>query len=227
MLLLIARHGNTFGPDQDGGERVFMSGSKNNIPLVESGRQQARDLAEYLDKLDIIPNVIYANHLIRTWEFGALIKEYFHFNTNLEIPLVKNDSLLELDYGSWAGLTTNGATAKTNAVIANFGLKAWNDWQQRRVILNHQPHNWQMTKLEVIENLQLFLDTIASNHDDDDIVLAISSQGTMGFINELVGISMEQAISESHYKVNTGRFCELFHNADGWVLNSWNNKALP
>ena len=55
MRLYALRHGNTFGEDQEGGKRVFMSGSKNNIPLVNTGREQARRFAEHLDTQGIIP----------------------------------------------------------------------------------------------------------------------------------------------------------------------------
>ncbi len=54
--LVIARHGNTFGP-QDTPTRIR---ARTDLKLVEKGREQARALGEYLREHDLIPDLAYA-----------------------------------------------------------------------------------------------------------------------------------------------------------------------
>ncbi|MGD9152813.1 MAG: histidine phosphatase family protein [Gammaproteobacteria bacterium] len=214
MRLFLCRHGNTFGPDQQGGERIFMCGSKNNIPLVKFGRAQARNMAKYLTDNNIKPTAIYANHLIRIWEYAEIIKEYFWENQNIEIPLSKDERLLELDYGNWAGLTSS-------EVIAKFGQQAWDDWQNKRIIPNYAPHNWEMTREKIIENIRSFFDDLKNKHLNETVI-AIGSQGSITFANEMFVGGMEQAIKDNHYKIKTGCFAEISYDNDKWNLISWN-----
>ena len=60
IRLLIARHGNTFGP-QDTVRRVGVT----DLPLVESGLIQGRKLGSYLMQNDLIPDYIYCSELLR------------------------------------------------------------------------------------------------------------------------------------------------------------------
>lgn len=216
MQIFLCRHGNTFGPDQQGGERVFMCGSLNNIPLVESGRIQARNMAKYFVSNNIKPTAIYANHLIRTWEYAVIIKEYFFNQLNIAIPLYKDERLVELDYGNWSGLTKN-------EVINKFGQQAWDDWQNKRIIPNQSPHNWQMTREEITNNIHNFFADLIVRHHQDETILAIGSQGSITFVNELFDGGMEQAIKEDHYKIKTGRFTEINYD-NKWNLIKWNEK---
>lgn len=215
MRIFLCRHGNTFGPDQEGGERVFMSGSCNNIPLVEAGRAQARDVASYLMNNNIKPAAIYANHLIRTWEYASIIKEHYHCQLQTNIPLHKDERLLEIDYGAWAGLTTA-------EIIEKFGQKAWDDWQNNRIIPNQSPHNWRVTREKMLENIRSFFAWLVDKHQDETVI-AIGSQGSITFVNELFDGGMEQAIANNHYKIKTGRFVEMRYDGK-WKLINWNKK---
>ncbi|MBN1683819.1 MAG: histidine phosphatase family protein [Gammaproteobacteria bacterium] len=219
MKLYCLRHGNTFGEDQEGGKRVFMSGSKNNIPLVNSGREQARIFAQYLDSINVIPTALYANHLIRIWEMAVLIREYFYCQYETTIPLYQDERLLEVDYGNWAGLTTED---NNNEVIKKFGQKVWDDWQNKRIIPNDPPSSWTMTQEEIIENLHQFLNALAKKHAQSDVCVAIGSQGSLTFLNALFEGGMEKAIAEDRYKIKTGRFSELQYKDRQWQLLNWN-----
>jgi probable phosphoglycerate mutase len=216
MKIFLCRHGNTFGSDQKGGERIFMCGSLNNIPLVEAGRAQAKHMAQYLAAQNIKPAALYANHLIRTWEYAEIIKKYFLDQHKIDIPLYKDERLLEVDYGTWAGLTTE-------EMIAKFGQKAWDDWQNKRIIPNHAPHNWQITREKIIENIRDFFNDLKNKHPNETIV-AIGSQGSITFVNELFDGGMNQAIIDNHYKIKTGRFAEIHYDNNKWKLINWNKK---
>ena len=70
--LIIARHGNTFGPD-DTPTRV---GLHTDLPLVEEGREQARAIGHYLRDNQMIPDVVYSSVLQRTTETAEIaVKE--------------------------------------------------------------------------------------------------------------------------------------------------------
>lgn len=215
MRIFLCRHGNTFGPDQKGGERVFICGSLNNIPLVKTGRMQASYMAQYLIANKIKPAAIYANHLIRTWEYAEIIKQHFWEEQKIEIPLLKDERLLEIDYGNWAGFTPD-------EVIAKFGETAWHDWQNKRIIPNHSPHNWEMTREKLIENISSFCNDLKNKYPNETVV-AIGSQGSLTFVNELFDGGMEQAIKDDHYKIKTGRFAEISYD-NKWNLIKWNKK---
>jgi probable phosphoglycerate mutase len=218
MKIFLCRHGNTFGPDQEGGERVFICGNKNNIPLVKAGRMQAKSMAQYLVTNNIKPAAIYANHLIRTWEYAEIIKKYFFDQHKIDIPMYKDERLLEVDYGAWAGLTSS-------EVIAKFGQKAWDDWQNKRIIPNHSPHNWEITREKIIGNIRAFFDDLKNKYPNETVI-AIGSQGSITFVNELFDGGMEQAIIDDHYKIKTGHFVEIHYDNDKWKLISWNENPL-
>ena len=220
MKVFLIRHGNTFGDDQLGGKRVFMCGSKNNIPLVNSGRQQARSMAKFLESKNI--KAIYSGSLIRTWEHAVIIREYFIQQNNFEPPLYLSDQLIELDYGNWAGLTTLGDTKETNEVIANFGQQAWDDWQQKRIIPNHSPHSWGITREELIARIRTFFNMLSIQYQKDEVVVVISSQGVITFVNELFEGGMELAIIENRLKINPGNCCEIDFINNQFKLIGWN-----
>ncbi len=224
MKIFALRHGNTFGEDQKGGKRIFMLGSNNNLPLVQSGINQARDMCKYLTKINVIPTAIYSNTLVRIWEVGLIIREYFLYKHNTSIPLIEDDSLLELDYGDWAGLTTEDTN---NEVIKKFGQDAWDDWQNKRIIPNYPPHNWKVTADDIKGKIKDLFEHLAKTYSQDDNIIVIGSQGSLTFLNTLFDGGMDRAIEEDRYKIKTGRFSEIEYKDGKWVLNSWNTKPTP
>ncbi|MBN1960076.1 MAG: histidine phosphatase family protein [Deltaproteobacteria bacterium] len=219
MILYIVRHGNTFGDDQEGGKRVFMAGCNQNIPLVASGRAQARAFAQYLEKVASHPTAIYASHLLRTWEFASIIREYFFNQHKFEISLYRDERLLELDYGDWAGLTTDG---EHNEIIAKFGLDAWQAWQQQRVFHNFPPHNWRITEIEVKNNIIGFTNDIIERYNDNDVVIAVGSQGSLYYFNALLDAQMQNLQVTERLRIKTGNFCKLVYDTGYWRLIEWN-----
>lgn len=218
----IVRHGYTFGPDQQGGERPIICGSGENPPLVARGRTKARAFAAELLAKEITPKVIYANHLLRTWEHGALIREAFHQHTSAEIPLLLDDSLLELDYGAWAGLEVSGNTPETNQVIAQFGQQVWDDWQQRRIMPQGAPHNWQTTADAVQQRLQDFATQLVNDCVAQDTAVSIGSQGTITYLHSLLPGGMAEAVAAGQLKTAPGNYAHLRFEHNAWQLLAWN-----
>ena len=89
--LIIARHGNTFGPE-DTPTRV---GACTDLPLVESGRAQAQKLGTYLKDNDLIPEITYSSQLKRTIETATIALK----QTSFPQPVFPLDIFNEIDYG--------------------------------------------------------------------------------------------------------------------------------
>lgn len=220
MRLFLVRHGHTFAPDQINGPKEVMLGCNNDLPLVEKGKGYALAFAHYLQTRNLQPTAIYTNYLKRTSEHAQIIATQFGLNNLIK----QTDALLEFDYGNWAGLKTSGNTAQTNEVIAKFGMQAWQDWQQRRIIPNQSPHFWKITKAEIIGKLQDFLKFLTKNYQPDDTIVAIGSQGSISFINELLPGGMASAVQENRQSIKPGHFSEfeLDINSESLTLNNWN-----
>ena len=111
--LIIARHGNTVGPD-DIPTRV---GKHTDLPLVESGQEQAKRIGSYLQENRLIPDVVYASNLQRTQETARLsIKE-----SGVTNPIFTLDMFDEIDYGP----DENKPEADVIARIGADAIAAW------------------------------------------------------------------------------------------------------
>ncbi|HRQ61108.1 MAG TPA: histidine phosphatase family protein [Alphaproteobacteria bacterium] len=87
--LIIARHGNTFGP----GDTVTYVGGRTDLPLVESGVEQAKALGRYLREHRLIPDVVYSSNLQRTQETARIaVKE-----SGITNPVFPLDIFNEID----------------------------------------------------------------------------------------------------------------------------------
>jgi len=222
MRIIFARHGNTFGPDQIGGEKIIMAGRGQNIPLMTKGRAQARNLAGFLLKNKYLPSVMYANHLIRTWEYAAIIRETLLQAGVQEMPLYLDDRLTEMDYGDWAGLLTAGESAESNQVIERFGAQAWNEWQKQRIA--PQDAHWQTLPEQVILNWQRVFDEVLRQYLQEQQILVVTSQGNLSFLPHFLPGGMPVALAENRFKVKTGNVCILDWDGKTWQLIAWDEK---
>ncbi|MBP9838358.1 MAG: histidine phosphatase family protein [Proteobacteria bacterium] len=216
MRIFIARHGKTFGPDQIGGKKEVMAGSKQDLPLVQEGREQAVKLAKFFKSNEIHVKTIYANSLKRVWEFAEIIKTNLSDN---KVELVKDQSLIELDYGAWGGLETS---KENNEVVKLFSKEAWNNWQNQRIVHDFPPHNWTESEEDIEKRVEDFFIKLQNKHSANDTVLAIGSQGSITFINGLIEGGMERAIAEDHIKVGPGNICEFELSQGKLKLVQWN-----
>ena len=224
MKLVLARHGNTFGPDQEGGEKIIVAGCHNDLPLVEEGRRQARRLAQYLFNQSIVPDAIYSSRLLRTWEYAVIVREFFHHKNDESMPLRAHDSLMEFDYGKWAGLCASGKDSQTNEVIARFGKAAWENWQNKRIAPSQEIAAWETTPEEMIRRMQSFFNELSQTYGPThSTILAITSQGNLSFSRALNPGGMEEAVAKEEIAVQTGKFCLWEWSAEkGWNLIRWN-----
>ena len=68
MLLLLARHGNTF----EAGDKVVWVGARTDLPLTAKGREQAAALGEGLRPVKSVIKHIVSGPLNRTREHAAI-----------------------------------------------------------------------------------------------------------------------------------------------------------
>ncbi len=201
--LIIARHGNTFGP----GDTVTYVGGRTDLPLVESGVEQAKALGRYLKDNSLIPDVVYASGLQRTIQTAKIaIKE-----TGVTNPVFSLDIFNEIDYGPDENKTRED-------IVARIGEDALKKWDEDGIM----PPGWNADTDQIIENWKGFAQSAAS-HDDGETVLVVTSNGIGRFAPYVTG--NYDTFRKSHNpKLATGSFGLLIHADSGWTVTGWNIK---
>lgn len=201
--LIIARHGNTFGPD-DTPTRV---GCHTDLPLVEKGIQQAKAIGRYLKENKMIPDVVYASHLQRTQATAQIaIKE-----SGISNPVFTLDIFNEIDYGPDENKTED-------EVIARIGADAIKKWDEEAIV----PKGWKADPETIIQNWKLFADQIRA-HDDNETVLVVTSNGIARFAPYLTG-DFEAFKSSHSLKLSTGALAVFDYRDNRWIVREWNLK---
>lgn len=204
--LLIARHGNTFAP----GDVVTRVGT-TDLPLVESGLIQGRNLGIYLKQNHLIPDVIFTSQLLRAIQTA----EQAITAMQRDLPLQALSIFNEIDYGV-------DENQPEEQVLARIGQEALKDWETRAVV----PEGWQVNPDEIISNWQLFSEQIKREFSGK-IILVVTSNGIARFAPYLTGdfasFSAKHAI-----KISTGAL-GIFENtpaAETWRCLAWNIKPV-
>lgn len=199
--LIIARHGNTFGPN-DTPTRV---GARTDLPLVESGIAQARAIGKYLSENRLIPDAVYTSNLQRTIDTARIaIKE-----SGVSNPVYQLDIFNEIDYGPDENKTED-------QVIARIGADAIKAWDEEAIV----PDGWLVNPDDIIKNWQDFAEQIRA-HDDDETVLVVTSNGIARFAPRLIG-DFEGFKAKNKIKLSTGALGILKYEDGNWVVKAWN-----
>jgi len=203
--ILIARHGNTFGP----GDTVVRVGRRTDIPLVESGKQQARNLGVYLKSLAIPPTAVFTSNLKRTIETANIALDI----ANIKIPIKSSAIFDEIDYGP--------DEAKTDQeVIARIGAQALVDWDSAAIV----PPGWLIDPQQLIANWRAFAADIADKYNGKT-VLVVTSNGIARFApylcNDFVDFSKNFKI-----KLATGAIGALSNTKGSWEVGFWNKVCV-
>lgn len=201
--LIIARHGNTF----TAGEVPRRVGARTDLPLVESGREQARAIGRYLKDKRLIPDVVYASELQRAQETAKIaIKE-----SGVTNPIFTLDIFNEIDYGPDENKTASEVTGR-------IGSQALKDWDEKCIV----PPGWDVDPAQIINNWKNFGDQIRA-HDDNETVLVVTSNGIARFAPHLTGDF--ENFSQTHaLKLSTGALAILKYENSGWAIQDWNIK---
>ena len=196
--LILARHGNTFAPQ----DTPVWVGARSDLPLVDKGRAQALALGQALEKTACLPVKIIVGSLQRTRQTAAIIAEALSLPTNI---VSIDNRLTEIDYGLWEGKST----AEIEALGGGTELAAWN--QQN--IFPTAP-NWYPSESKIIADTNALLSEI-----QDGVSLIVSSNGILRFFAR----NTVNSVDFPDRKVSTGHLCVMERDASGaWRIRVWN-----
>ena len=207
ITLLIARHGNTF----DSGDTLLRVGKQTDLPLSNSGREQAKKLGVFLnEKYSKIDRVI-VSQLQRTQQTAAIALP----NSKFEI----NSFLDEVDYGIDDG-------KPESEVIERIGVEALKQWEENAV----PPPGWKVDPEKIIQDWQDFAKQCLEQYPLGATILVVTSNGIARFAPFIAGACRGDWQSPcarpgltSSLKMKTGAISGFqFIEKQGWQLEYWN-----
>ncbi len=201
--MIIARHGNTF----EKGDTPTRVGARTDMPLTETGREQARAIGRWLKENNLVPDVTYSSTLQRTYETGEIAAKEAGFPQ----PAYRLDIFNEIDYGPDENKTED-------EVIARLGEQALKDWDAKAIV----PDGWVAEPQEIILNWHGFADQVRA-HDDGEVVLVVTSNGIARFAPYITG-DFEGFAEKHKIKIATGALCILQYADGAWTIKGWNIK---
>jgi probable phosphoglycerate mutase len=202
--LLIARHGNTFGP----GNVVTRVGT-TDLPLVESGLKQGRLLGAYLKQHHLIPDVIFTSQLQRAMQTAEQAQQTMQTQLPIEALSIFN----EIDYGP-------DENQPEDKVVARIGTDALKAWETTAKV----PNGWKVDPQEIINHWQDFAEQLIQKHAGKTI-LVVTSNGIARFAPYLTG-DFAAFSAQHNIKISTGALC-IFENvslSQTWSCVQWNVK---
>ncbi len=201
--ILIVRHGNTFGP-QDTPVRV---GIKTDMPLANTGKQQAKNLGHYLKQNKIRPVAVFTSNLKRTKETASIAIEAASLNIAPEAKSMFD----EVDYGPDEG--------KTNEeIIERIGERALQDWESKAVI----PQGWVVNADQIVKSWSEFAAEVLAKYPNDT-VMVVTSNGIARFATFLTKNFF--SFGQTHQiKLGTGAIGALKSRNGEWEIVYWNEQ---
>jgi len=189
VTLLIARHGNTFDP----GETVLRVGKRTDLPLSQSGREQAILLGAFLKERYPVLDTIFVSSLKRTQETAAIAYP--------NVPYEVNSMFDEIDYGEDDG--------KPEAdVIARVGKAALQAWEDACIPVP----GWNVAPEEIMKNWINFIQNLS--RQTHKVILVVTSNGIARFVPKILGDSFYSL------KLRTGAF-GVVELRNAWKVTSW------
>lgn len=199
--LIIARHGNTFGP----GETPTRVGARTDLPLVESGEAQARALGRHLKAAGLVPSRVFTSQLMRTKQTAAFILE----EMDIRPPVEALGFLNEVDYGP-------DENKPEEEVIARIGAAALKDWDEQAIV----PAGWDVDPDAIIHAWQRFAH-MAEEAFAGQTLLLVTSNGTARFAPRI--LPDYDIFARSHdLKLKTGAYGILSCRDGIWQATGWN-----
>lgn len=200
--LIIARHGNTFNP----GETPTRVGARTDLPLVESGKVQARAIGAWMKHHGIYPEAVYSSELSRTRETADLALKEAGYVEHIYPLAIFN----EIDYGP-------DENKPEEAVIARIGEQAIKEWDEKAVV----PQGWVFDPATCIDNWKNFARHIVD--DEQSCVLVVTSNGIARFAPHLTG-DFDGFAQNHKIKISTGALAVLQFDGSRWHIMDWNLK---
>lgn len=201
-ILLIIRHGNTFGPEEEP-RRV---GCRTDIPLVQSGVEQARALGCYLKRENLLPDHIYASELQRAQQTAQIMAHDAQLHINIRTDKCFN----EIDHGPDENKTET-------EILERLGSQALKEWNEYGVV----PKGWKVDPRQLQKSWVNFADECVQNRNGK-ITCVVSSGGVIRFAPILLD---DNRLPDGETpKVKTASMSLFRHNGQGWVCEFWNKR---
>lgn len=205
MNILLARHGNTFGPQ----DPVVWTGSQNDLPLVDKGIQQAETFAELLKSSQVFPSAVFCGPLERTYRYAEIISQKLGLGFKPQVDLRLN----EIDYGGWTGLTHA-------EVSARYGDQEQKDWDDHSVWPQHG--SWGGSEQQIIQEVESFASDLVDQFQNDPWVVVVSSNGRLRYFLNLIEGELRRRKEAGTFKVKTGNICKLTYENRSFQVSYWN-----
>ena len=206
MDIIFGRHGNTFAP----GDPAVWVGRETDLPLVDKGWQQARAFGSALLRINMVPDRVYCASLRRTRDFADTMGEV---QMRWRKPVI-DKRLDEVDYGAWAGKTTEEIAATPE------GAAAAEAWSQRDVF--PAGAGWGSTEAEIFGAIRSFIDEVIKTAGPKERLLVVSSNGVLRFFPRLLGVTNPDRAS---YVMKTGHAGLISGEPGAFRLRFWNVSA--
>lgn len=200
MILLFARHGNTFEKN----EAPRIVGAHEDLALTQTGEDQARALGAALRDAGFKLDRILSGPLIRTKRFAEIAAEEAGSAAAIKI----DPRLRELDFGLWSGLTDD-------EVAARFGQSALDDWRQR----GQRPSDAGWAPEEAA--IRADLTALAAGCAEPSAVLCVTSNGVLRYAMELDPAGFASRGQNGGFRVKTGRLCAFKRTPLGLKIAAW------
>ncbi len=204
MLLLLARHGNTFNK----GDKVVWVGARTDLPLTAKGCEQAQVLGQALAPFAPRIKRVISGPLLRTSEHAGIANE----KVGMVVPIEIDQRLREIDYGLWEAKSSE----EIQAMGGGAELDAWNkagEWPRSP--------GWTPAPEEIAANVARLAGECAASLSEDEAALLVTSNGVLKFFLKLVPGAFEDMAARGALKVATGHCCALRHSSQGWEVLFW------
>jgi len=203
MDILFGRHGNTFGP----GDKVVWVGRETDLELVDKGWHQARAFGSALLRIGMVPDKVYCASLKRTRGFADAMGEV---QMRWRKPVI-DPRLDEIDYGKWAGLTSDEISETPEGRYALEGWTAHDIWPTEA--------GWGSSEADIKGAIQSFIEEVILTAEPKDRILVISSNGILRFFPGALGVVNAELPS---YVMKTGHAGMISGEPGNFRVRFWN-----
>lgn len=197
LTLLIARHGNTFDP----GDTILRVGKQTDLPLSNSGREQAKKLSVFLNEKYLKIDNVFVSSLKRTQETASIALP----NISFKIKSIFD----EIDYGIDDG-------KPESEVIERVGVDALKQWEERGI----PPSGWLVNPEKIIKDWQDFSRKCVEQYPSGTTILVVTSNGIARFAPTMT-IDFETFKQSHSIKMRTGSISALKYIDGVWRVEYW------
>ncbi|WP_368489122.1 histidine phosphatase family protein [Clostridium sp. BJN0013] len=147
IKLYMVRHGETIWNI----ERKMQGGTKDS-PLTKKGIEQANLLKNRMENINF--DIIYSSPLERAVKTSRIVA------AQRNVPIIKDDRLMEIDIGEWGGLTKEQAREKNPEQLNNF-------WTNPKMYVPDTGESFIQVKIRVVSLIK----EIINKHEGKNVLI--------------------------------------------------------